>query len=213
MKASALNNFTDVSIIITNYNYEKYIARCIRSCLSQKDVNIEVIIVDDCSKTPIDDIIEPFGESVRLIKNKENLGVAGSANIGVKASRSQFIIRVDADDFVSPNICYFMKTYLESNHDAFCVSCDYNLVDDHENFIERKYASKENISCGIMYRRDQLLQFGGYKEEQRHREEEELRHRIGEYYKIHHLQKPFYRYRMHNTNKTESKEYEECKIT
>ena len=39
----------EVSIIITAYNYGKYIERCVRSCLKQKDVNFEIIIVDDCS--------------------------------------------------------------------------------------------------------------------------------------------------------------------
>ena len=105
-----------------------------------------------------------------------------------------------------------MKTYLEANHDAFCVSCDYVLVDDHENVIERKYAEKENISCGIMYRRDLLLESGGYNPEMRHREEEELRKRLGDYYRIHHLRIPFYRYRMHNHNKTKEPEYETWEI-
>ena len=118
----------DVSIIVTNYNYEKYIARCIRSCLSQNNVKTEVIVVDDCSEASVDDILKPFGTDVKLIKNTKNLGVAGSANVGVRASRSQFIIRVDADDFVSSDMCYFMMTYLEANHDAFCV----------ENIILRK---------------------------------------------------------------------------
>ena len=39
----------DVSIVITNYNYGKFLARCVRSCLAQKSVNVEVIVVDDCS--------------------------------------------------------------------------------------------------------------------------------------------------------------------
>jgi len=202
----------DVSIIITNYNYEKFIARCVRSCLSQKNTNVEVIVVDDCSETSVDEVLLPFGNNVRLIKNKINTGVAESSNIGLKLSKAQFVIRVDADDFVSSDMCYFMKTYLESNHDAFCVSCDYYLVDEHENMLERKYAKLDNISCGIMYRKDQLLRFGGYKPDQRHREEEELRKRLGDYYKIHHLQIPFYRYRMHNTNKTKSKEYKVTEV-
>ena len=42
--------------------------------------------------------------------------------------------------------------------------------------------------------------------------EEELRKRLGEYYKIHHLNIPFYRYRMHNTNKTKSKGYTQTKV-
>ena len=172
----------------------------------------EVIVVDDVSTDNSISILRPFEDKIRVIKNEKNIGVAASANEGLKMSRGQFVIRVDADDFVSADMAYFMKTYLEANHDAFCVSCDYVLVDDHENVIERKYAEKENISCGIMYRRDLLLESGGYNPEMRHREEEELRKRLGDYYRIHHLRIPFYRYRMHNHNKTKEPEYETWEI-
>ena len=196
-----------VSIIVTNYNYGKYLPRCLRSCLSQNNVNCEVIVVDDVSTDNSIDVLEPFKDQIRIIQNTENVGVAASANEGLRMSRGQFVIRVDADDFVSADMSYFMKTYLEANHDAFCVSCDYVLVDDHEEVIERKYAEKDNISCGIMYRRDLLLEYGGYNPLMRHREEEELRKRLGDFYKIHHLRIPFYRYRMHNHNKTKDPAY------
>ena len=133
----------EVSIIITNYNYGKYISRCIRSCLAQKNANVEVIVVDDLSTDNSMEVIKPFEKQIRLIENSENVGVAASANIGLKNSRGQFAIRVDADDFVNCDMAYFMKKYLEQNHDAFCVSCDYVLVDNYENVIERKYAEKE----------------------------------------------------------------------
>ena len=201
-----------VSVIVTNYNYGKYLPRCIRSCLSQRGTKCEVIVVDDVSTDNSVSVLEPLEDKMRLIRNKKNSGVAASANEGLKMSRGQFVIRVDADDFVSADMAYFMKTYLEANHDAFCVSCDYILVDDHENIIERKYAEKENISCGIMYRRDLLLQYGGYNPDMRHREEEDLRKRLGDYYKIHHLRIPFYRYRMHNHNKTKKPEYKTWEI-
>lgn len=202
----------DVSIVITNYNYGKYLSRAIRSCLNQKNVNHEVIVVDDCSTDNSIDVVSSFGERVRFFQTEKNSGVAVASNLGISKSLGQFFIRVDADDYVSSEMCYFMKKYLESNHDAFCVSCDYDLVDEYENFIERKYASIENISCGVMYRKDLLLEMGGYNTEFRHREEEELRKRLGEYYNIHHLNIPFYRYRMHNTNKTKSKEYKNTKV-
>ena len=205
-------NNPEVSIIITNFNYEKYLSRCIRSCLSQRNVTTEVIVIDDCSTDNSVESIKSFEPDIKIFSTPENSGVAASANLGIRKSRGQFIIRVDADDYVSSDMSYFMKTYLESNHDAFCVSCDYHLVDEHENFIERKYAEACPVSCGIMYRRDLLLSLGGYKDSQRHREEEELRKRLGDYYKIHHLRIPFYRYRMHNTNKTKTREYQESKI-
>jgi len=205
-------NVPDVSIIVTNYNYAPYLQRCLRSILNQESINHEIIVIDDCSTDNSLETLNVFKNDVKILSTQTNSGVAAAANIGIKAARGQFIIRVDADDYVSSNMCYFMKTYLESNHDAFCVSCDYHIVDNHENSVQRKYAEKDPISCGIMYRKDLFLQLGGYNDAMRHREEEELRKRLGEYYQIHHLKIPFYRYRMHNSNKTKTSEYSECKI-
>ena len=47
------NKSPDISIIITNFNYEKYIQRAIRSCLNQKNVNHEVIVVDAYSNASL----------------------------------------------------------------------------------------------------------------------------------------------------------------
>ncbi len=205
-------NMPTVSIVVTNYNYSKYILRCLRSCLSQKHADIEIVLVDDASPDDSIDKINSFLPEINLIQNQKNLGVAESANKGIQAAKAQFVIRVDADDFVARDMCYIMSEYLELNHEAFCVSCDYLLVDEYENVLDRKYAETDNISCGIMYRRDLLIEMGGYNSNMRHREEEELRKRLGDKYKIHHLEIPFYRYRMHNTNKTKTKEYSETTI-
>tara|TARA_R110000824_G_scaffold67134_2_gene173849 strand:+ start:382 stop:1011 length:630 start_codon:yes stop_codon:yes gene_type:complete len=206
------NKYPDVSIIVTNYNYGRYLSRCLRSCLSQKNVNHEVVVVDDCSTDDSMERIRPFLKDITFLKTEVNSGVAVASNLGIESCKGQYIIRVDADDFVNSDMCCFMERYLEANHNAFGVACDYVLVDEHEEILERKHAEKDNISCGIMYRKDLLMELGGYNSEMRHREEEELRKRIGEFYKVHYLNIPFYRYRMHNNNKTKSKEYINTKI-
>ena len=202
----------DVSIVITNYNYSKYIQRCLRSCINQKYVNHDVIVIDDCSTDNSIEKLSPFLEDIKLYKTDENSGVAAAANLGVEKSKSQFFIRVDADDFITSNMCYIMKEYLEANNDCFCVSCDYYMVNNGEEVVERKYAEVDDISCGIMYRRDLFLDLGGYNPDMRHKEERELRKRLGLEYKIDHLKIPFYRYRMHDSNKTKSKEYAQTKV-
>jgi hypothetical protein len=53
-----------------------------------------------------------------------------------------------------------------------------------------------------MYRRDILVRLGLYDPQFRHLEEKELRLRLGDYYKIHYLHIPYYRYRLHGKNKT-----------
>lgn len=195
-----------VSIIITSYNYGKYIERCIRSCMDQnfpKD-RYEIIVVDDKSTDETAQILENYKDisNFRYVINKENLGVAGASNEGIKMARGQYVVRLDADDYVSANYIFFLSEYLNANHDAFCVACDYVYVDDNEEKIERVYAEEKPVSCGIMYRKDVLIEAGMYNPEWRHREEEELRKRMGSYYKLHYLKIPLYRYRMHKSNKT-----------
>tara|TARA_Y100000310_G_C20417119_1_gene684868 strand:- start:197 stop:814 length:618 start_codon:yes stop_codon:yes gene_type:complete len=202
----------EVSIIVTNYNYGDYLPRCLRSCLSQENVGVEVILVDDCSTDDSMEKIRPFVDKIKVLKTKKNSGVAVAANLGIQNCVGQFFFRVDADDYINKDMAFIMKTYLEANHNAFCVSSDYLMVDEYENSIERKYADKNNISCAIMYRRDLFVKLGGYNPKMRHKEEEELRKRLGNKYSIHHLKIPFYRYRMHNNNKTKQPEYETWEI-
>ena len=68
-----------------------------------------------------------------------------------------------------------LKWVDEENSNLFGVACDYWMVDNYEEKIERKSSKIDNISCGIMYRRDLFVSLGGYNPLMRHREEEELR--------------------------------------
>jgi glycosyltransferase involved in cell wall biosynthesis len=196
----------EVSIIVTNYNYGAYIERCIRSCKNQVfEGKYEIIVVDDCSTDHSLKILELFKNDpqVNVILNKKNIGVAGSANIGIKNAKGQFVVRVDSDDYISRYFVLFLSQYLRVNPDIFCSSCDYFYVNNEGEKYERMYAEYSPVSCGIIYRKDLLNQFGLYNSEWRHREEEELRKRIGKQYRIGHLRIPLYRYRKHGENKTE----------
>jgi glycosyltransferase involved in cell wall biosynthesis len=201
------------SILVTAYNYGRFVERCIRSCLNQRLVDpgtVEVLLIDDCSTDDTRDRVAKFANhpGFRYLRNDENLGVAGSANRGILEATGQFVVRVDADDFVSELFAFYLSSYLQANPAALGVCCDYLLFNDQEEKLDRRSAAEHPISCGILYRRDPLLAAGGYNAAFRHREEEELRRRIGPDYRILHFQMPLYRYRMHDSNKTKSPEYE-----
>lgn len=194
------------SIIITSHNYADYIERCVRSCLSQNfpQDEYEVILVDDASEDRTLEIVNKFKAypNFRIIASSVNVGVAESANIGIRDALGQYVVRVDADDYVNANFLLFLTTYLAENHDAFGVACDYVLTDERGEKVERKYADREPISCGIMYRKDLLTKEGLYDPGFRHLEERELAQRLGDDYRVHYLRIPLYRYRMHAANKT-----------
>jgi len=195
-----------VSIIITNYNYSKYISRCLRSCFNQTlDKKLyEVIFVDDKSTDNSLKIAEVFKneKNFKLISNEKNLGVAGSANRGILQSKGRYFVRVDSDDYVSTKFLDYLSTYLINNEDALGVSCDYVLINNYGKKISREKYQLKPVSCGVMYNKDKLISYGLYNEDFRHREEEELRARLGSLYDIHHLNIPLYRYRKHGNNKT-----------
>ena len=102
------SNIPDVSIIITNYNYGKYVSRAIRSCLSQKHCDVEVVVVDDASTDESSKSLTTFKDDINLIINEKNVGVAESSNIGIRAANGQFVMRVAADDFINSDTCYIL---------------------------------------------------------------------------------------------------------
>ncbi len=200
-----------VSIIITNHNYSKFIHRCIRSCIFQNfpSENYEVIFVDDASK---DDSIQQAQkflnfENFKLIVNKKNLGVAKSSNIGFKASKGKYVVRVDADDYINKEFVRVLYQTLVLNPKNLGAACDYFLVSEKEQKISHVSSLIKPISCGIMYNKSILSKYNFYNPKFRHREEEELQTRIGKNYSIKNINLPLYRYRIHGSNKTETNEY------
>ena len=196
----------EISVIVTSYNYELYLEACLRSLINQtfNQKKYEIIVVDDNSKDNTKKILDYFTDipNIRIFKNKKNLGVAECSNIGIRAALGKYIIRVDADDYVNEEFLYQLHLFYKYNSNFFGVACDYIYVDNNGRKLKRVSAEEVPVSCGIMYIKDRLVKHGLYKKSWRHREEEELRKRVGETYKIKYLSMPLYRYRMHDNNKT-----------
>ena len=86
-----------VSIIITNYNYGRYLRAAIDSGLAQTYPQVEVIVVDDGSTDGSREIIEAYGKRVIPII-KVNGGHGSALNAGLAASRGEIVMFLDADD-------------------------------------------------------------------------------------------------------------------
>ncbi len=90
-----------VSIVVPNYNNEKYINSCIDSILSQSHKNIEIIVIDDFSSDnsveKIEHILKTDSRMI-LLKNNKNLGVALTREKGIYESQGKWITTLDGDD-------------------------------------------------------------------------------------------------------------------
>lgn len=195
-----------VSIIITAYNYEKYIERAVRSCLDQSLQNsqYEIIVVNDCSTDNTKKILENYADEIRVFHLEKNSGLSAARNFGVKKAKGQFVVFLDADDYIQKDLLLIQKTFLAENNTLDAVSVDYYLVDERGNHLEHVNTEEKPIACGVMFRKDLLLDIGLYDESFRAREEEDLRIRFLKKHKIYNIILPLYRYRMHDNNLTKN---------
>src|SRR4030042_3495498 len=99
-----------VCVIITNYNYEKYLARPIESVLQQNYPVKELIVVDDGSTDNSCQIINGYGSRIISIF-QENRGMTSATNAGFSASRGDIIFILDSDDAFSPLKVQTMVNY------------------------------------------------------------------------------------------------------
>ncbi|MDP2904587.1 MAG: glycosyltransferase family A protein [Methylovulum sp.] len=197
-----------VSVIVPVYNQEKFIGRCLRSLLHQTipHENYEIIVINDGSTDRTPYALELFHNAIHPITNATNIGLPASINKGIMAAKSQYIVRVDSDDYVNLNFLNFLHFYLDQNQYADAVACDYLLVNDKEELIERANCIDQPIACGIMFRKQQLIDIGMYDETFRCHEDQDLRIRFEKKYSICRLELPLYRYRRHENNITNNVE-------
>ena len=106
-----------ISVIVPVYNAEKYINRCIDSILCQTYEDFELILVNDGSKDSSLAILREYEATDRRIKviDQPNKGVAGARNTGLKAATGDFLLYVDADDWIEKNA---IKIAFEQSNNA-----------------------------------------------------------------------------------------------
>ena len=197
----------DISVIITNHNYEKYIARAIRSVINQSfDKNeYEIIVIDDGSTDNSKSVINSFSMYIKPIFNEKNLGVAASCNNAIRSSMSTYVIRLDADDYVAQDWLKVHHLFLSNNKGEMdATSSDYLEVDENEKILRRKNGLTWPIACGVMYKLDHILELGLY-DVGLPREDVDFRQRfIKSGRQIYNLPVPLYRYTQHENSFTKT---------
>src|ERR1700748_2916719 len=90
-----------VSVLMTAYNREKYIEEAIESVLASSYTNLELIIVDDCSKDNTVEIARSYearDPRVKVFINEKNLGDYPNRNRAASLAKGEYIKYVDSDD-------------------------------------------------------------------------------------------------------------------
>jgi GT2 family glycosyltransferase len=125
-----------VSIIIVNYNGEKYIKNCLDSVLRTKYCPFEIVVVDNGSTDKSVKILKEFENDprVKVILLGRNLHFAGGNNLGIKYSNGEYIVFLNNDTIMKHDCLEELVKRFESDRNAWAVQC--LLLKMHEKGID-----------------------------------------------------------------------------
>ena len=92
-----------VSIVISTYNLESYVAETLDAALAQTHPTCEVIVVDDGSTDGTREILSRYDDRVRVILQENSGGPSGPRNVGIRASTGDLVALCDGDDVLRPD--------------------------------------------------------------------------------------------------------------
>ncbi|MBD5292633.1 MAG: glycosyltransferase [Bacteroides sp.] len=131
-----------LSIIIPVYQVEAYVAKCITSCLSQRDVNLldyEIIIVNDGTKDRsmdiVNQLISPDCQPPIKIINQENKGLSEARNTGLRYATGEYVWFVDSDDYIEPDSVASIIATIEANK-VDVIQMPYRILYENSNRTE-----------------------------------------------------------------------------
>jgi glycosyltransferase involved in cell wall biosynthesis len=142
---STLIDNPSLSVIIANYNNQKYIAECLDSVLNQTYRDLEILVVDDCSTDVSPDIIHAYASKhpgrIKTIYQNSNRGVSYSRNAAIVASTGKYITTLDSDDYYfNPeklqNEMALIERHAKLHSKDICAFSNTVLVDADNTFLQ-----------------------------------------------------------------------------
>lgn len=120
---------TKFSIIVPVYNVEKYLPKCLDSLVNQTYKNIEIICINDGSTDNSLAILNEYAQKDIRIKiiNQENQGVSVARNNGIDNATGDYILFVDADDYIDINTCNIISKHIETVN-ADVISFQFDVI-------------------------------------------------------------------------------------
>lgn len=211
------NDLPLVSVYITNYNYERFIEQSLESVLGQSLQNWEMIIIDDGSTDNSKKIIERYRDDERVtIIYQQNKGLNITNNVAMRVARGKYIMRLDADDFLTPHALEKMSEALDADDSLGLIFPDYYYVDaeGHITGEEKRHNFEKEVSlydqpahgACTMIRLSFLKKIGGYNESFTCQDGYDLWLKFITHYSVRNITEPLFYYRRHGTNLTTNEE-------
>lgn len=165
-----------VSVVMAAYNEERWIKRAIDSILNQTLTNLELIVVDDGSSDRTADVLATIQDKRLVTISQTNQGLARSLNQGIVRANSDYIARLDADDWSAPDRLARQVDFLKAKPDYGLVgsacrieledgSCSMHFAVPTTDMAIRRRIVWENpfVHSSVVMRKRILEDVGGYR--------------------------------------------------
>lgn len=206
-----------VSVVIPAYNAEGFLPELLEAVIKQTYKNIEIIIINDCSKDGTLRVAKDYAKKDKRIKvydNKTNLGISANRAKGVKLARGEYICWQDADDISMKNRIKLQVEYLNSHPDVGVVGGFMKFFDETGEGVTRRYFEKDEDLRKRVFRYNPVAQpasmvrrsvydvVGNYDPKVTISEDLEMLFRIGTKFKFANVQEVILKYRQVSSSLT-----------
>lgn len=170
-----------VSVLLPVHNGMPFLQESVESIRSQTFAQFELIVLDDGSTDQSPRYLASVTDPRLRVERLEKGGLVAALNHGLRTSRANLVARIDADDVAYPERLRLQYEYLEKNRDCVALGTQCRRIDASGNpAFEGRYARFPISTSAIrweglfrspilhpssMFRRDAVLEFGGYRSE------------------------------------------------
>jgi glycosyltransferase involved in cell wall biosynthesis len=206
-----------ISVIIPMKNAEPFVRAAVQSVLNQRDVDLEVIVIDDGSTDRSAAVVRGINDPrVRLIEGPRT-GISAAFNSGLAAAKGEFLARCDADDLYPPDRLAWQLELLQQHPEIGAVCGSFaTITESGEPVAEQKSPQAQDVTeelrggkgrshvCAYLFRTELLRQLNGCRTFFVTAEDVDLQLRLSEITKIWYDPRPAYLYRLHDASITHS---------
>lgn len=200
-----------VTVFVPVFNAEKFLAETIESVLNQTFTDFELLAVDDGSTDRSIEILESFGDRrIRISRNDRNRGRSYTRNQGIELARCEYLSVLDSDDLCEPDRLERQVEFLDAHPDIVAVGSSATYIDESGNVAyickvptsseeihQRIFQSNCFVHSSVTFRRQVLINIGGYNPELQQAEDYELFLRLSAHHRLANIEEPLIRYRVH----------------
>jgi glycosyltransferase involved in cell wall biosynthesis len=159
----------DVTVVVTNYNYARFLAEAVESALAQDGGPPRVTVVDDGSTEPgTEAALAALPEGVTVIR-QANAGLPSARNAGLREATTPYLIVLDADDKLAPIALQTLKAALQASPElGFAYGLtrffgDWDQILAMPPYDPYKLLYRHMIGSTVLMRREVFEQTGGFE--------------------------------------------------